>query len=1030
MAILKKTEELLRQAQIILESSQDAILSETLDGIITSWNGGAVKMFGYTAEEAIGQPVSFLYPPDMRDEVPMLFNNVREGRSIVDYDSVRLRKDGTRMDVAFSSSPIMAEDGTIIGVSCVERDITERKKNEARILRMEKLYEALSRCNKAIVRSTNRDELFAQVCAAAVQAGGMMMAWVGLVDETGERVRPVASFGVGKEYLDNVNVSTQATDPFGRGPTGTSIRENHPVWCQDFKSDPTVEPWREASRTFGWRASAALPLLSNGVPIGSFTLYSDIVNAYDEDAQKLLVEMAVDISFALEKFSKEAKQEISEASLTHATTEEKITSQYVRSLIEASQDPFFIISPEGKITGVNEPTIKVTGVDREALMNTNFSSYFTEPEKAHVGYEQAFKIGFVTNYPLTIKSKNGKLTDILYSASVYKDERGNVLGIFAAARDVTASKQALFYARSVIEAGLDPMITISPEGKITDVNGAMMRITGVEREKLIGSDFINYFTDADEALQGYKQVFKEGFVREYPLIIKNVAGELVDVLYNASVYKDERGNVFGAIAALRDIVAQKKVEEKLHETSAYARSLIEASLDPLFIISPDGKITGVNGATEEITGVTREWLIDTDFSAYFTEPHKAQAAYRKVLKEGLLRDFPLSIHNASGIVRDVSFNASVYKDALGIVRGIFAVARDVTETKKISQYARSLIEASQDPLITISPEGKITDANEATVRVTGVSKELLLGTDFSAYFTEPEKAHVGYEKAFKEGFITDYPLVIKAKDGKLTDVLYNASVYKDDKGNVLGVTAAARDYTLAKKATEEAEVANKEMEAFSYSVSHDLRAPLRAIDGFTQILVSQYSEKLGEEGKNLANIIRASTTQMGKLIEDILTFSRLGRQEVKKRPVVMGPMVEDLYAELRKAGPAREIKFSVGVLPDARADADMIRQVWTNLISNAIKFTQKTNKAVIEVGSSSDDNGITYYVKDNGAGFDMKDVGKLFGVFQRLHSVEEFEGTGVGLANVKRIIERHGGKVWAEGKVGEGATIYFTLPKV
>ena len=190
-------------------------------------------------------------------------------------------------------------------------------------------------------------------------------------------------------------------------------------------------------------------------------------------------------------------------------------------------------------------------------------------------------------------------------------------------------------------------------------------------------------------------------------------------------------------------------------------------------------------------------------------------------------------------------------------------------------YARSLIEASVDPLVTISPEGKITDVNEATTKVTGVDRQSLIGTDFSEYFTEPQKALEGYKYAFKYGLVSDYPLTIKSKTGKLTDVLYNASVYKDEKGNVIGIFAAARDYTVAKKATEEALKANKEMEAFSYSVSHDLRAPLRAIDGFTQILVEDYDAKLDTEGKRITAVIRSSTVQMGKLIDDLLSFSRL-----------------------------------------------------------------------------------------------------------------------------------------------------------
>jgi signal transduction histidine kinase len=258
-------------------------------------------------------------------------------------------------------------------------------------------------------------------------------------------------------------------------------------------------------------------------------------------------------------------------------------------------------------------------------------------------------------------------------------------------------------------------------------------------------------------------------------------------------------------------------------------------------------------------------------------------------------------------------------------------------------------------------------------------------------------------------------------------------------GSIIGLLCAILvDYIInrfvigemvRKPLLEEALKANKEMEAFSYSVSHDLRAPLRAIDGFTQILVEDYAGKLDDEGKRVAGIIEASTVQMGKLIDNLLSFSRLGRAEIKKVPVAMGVLANEVYAEVKKSASGRDIEFVMGILPDIKGDVDMIRQVWTNLFTNAVKFTSKKEKAKIEVGSTSDADSVTYYVKDNGAGFDMQYVGKLFGVFQRLHSVEEFEGTGIGLANVKRIVERHGGSVRAEGEVGKGATFYFTLPK-
>ncbi|AOW77834.1 hypothetical protein A3Q34_13850 [Colwellia sp. PAMC 20917] len=486
-------------------------------------------------------------------------------------------------------------------------------------------------------------------------------------------------------------------------------------------------------------------------------------------------------------------------------TQQKQASQYARSLIEASLDPLVTISPDGKITDVNEATAKVTGTARNKLIGTDFSNYFTEPNKAREGYQQVFAKGFVTDYPLTIRNKDARLVDMLYNASVYKDVNGNVLGVFAAARDVTEQKQASQYARSLIEASLDPLVTISPDGKITDVNEATAKVTGAARNDLIGTDFSNYFTEPEQAREGYQQVFAKGFVTDYPLTIRNSDGRLVDVLYNASVYKDVNGNVLGVFASARDVTEQK-------QASQYSRSLIEASLDPLVTISPDGKITDVNEATAKVTGAARDKLIGTDFSNYFTEPEKAREGYLQVFARGFVTDYPLTIRNSDGRLVDVLYNASVYKDVNGDVLGVFASARDVTEQKQASQYARSLIEASVDPLVTISPDGKITDVNEATIEVTGVEREELIGTDFSNYFTEPEKAREGYLRVFAKGSVTDYPLTIRNKDSRLIDVLYNASVYKDVNGKVLGVFAAARDVTEQKQAEAEIVAQSKILE--------------------------------------------------------------------------------------------------------------------------------------------------------------------------------------------------------------------------
>jgi len=396
------------------------------------------------------------------------------------------------------------------------------------------------------------------------------------------------------------------------------------------------------------------------------------------------------------------------------------------------------------------------------------------------------------------------------------------------------------------------------------------------------------------------------------------------------------------------------------------------------------------------------------------------------------------------------------------------------EDKRAFLYARSLIEASLDPLVTISPEGKIMDVNESTESITGRSRKELIGSNFSNYFTEPEKADEVYKLVFEKGAVRDYPLSLRNVSGKVTEVLYNASLYKNEVGEVQGVFAAARDITelrriekelktahdelelRVKERTKELQIANealqseiterkevekliehrtkllemtnKELESFSYSVSHDLRAPLRAIDGYSRMILRDQKDQLNDDAARKFDLIRSNTQMMGKLIDDLLSFSRLGRLEINMSKLDMEGLLNDVRMELQVINPDRRIDLNIKVIPPGFGDRTLIKQVYSNLLSNAVKYTKNKDEANIETGGYKEGNENIYYIKDNGVGFDMEYYDKLFGVFQRLHNADDYEGTGVGLAIVQRIIHRHGGRVWAESKVEEGATFYFSLP--
>jgi light-regulated signal transduction histidine kinase (bacteriophytochrome) len=316
-------------------------------------------------------------------------------------------------------------------------------------------------------------------------------------------------------------------------------------------------------------------------------------------------------------------------------------------------------------------------------------------------------------------------------------------------------------------------------------------------------------------------------------------------------------------------------------------------------------------------------------------------------------------------------------------------------------------------------------------------------------YVPAEKRQARIESAQKvlKGESLSYETSYTHKNGSITWYQVRMVGVTDSVGKSLGLVMAINDITQRKLAeieikslneslekrvaqrTEELEQANKELESYSYTVSHDLRAPVRVINGFSKILLNEYGNKIEPQAREYLDIIAGNTKQMGLLIDDLLNFSKLGKTTISPKPVNMTDVVRAVIAEVRSSNDSCRAEINLKDLDFAKCDNNLIKQVWVNLISNAIKYSGKTEKPAIEIGIAGTNGSAAYYIKDNGAGFDMQQYSKLFTVFHRLHKPSEFEGTGVGLAFVQRIISKHGGKIWAEAKLNEGATFYFTLPK-
>jgi PAS domain S-box-containing protein len=625
---------------------------------------------------------------------------------------------------------------------------------------------------------------------------------------------------------------------------------------------------------------------------------------------------------------------------------------------------------------------------------------------------------------------------------------------------------ASLYARTLIEASLDPLVTISPEGKVMDVNKATEEITGVSRERIIGNDFSDYFTEPEKARAGYKKVFSEGSVKDYPLAIRHVTGGVTEVLYNATTYRNEKGEVQGVFAAARDVTERKKAEGELHEAHrtlerqvAERTSELQESRQRLSLaLTSSGMGTfewdiaenrrhfddyvcclfGIN--PEAFTGTAEEF-----FRVIHPDDRKA---VQDALNEAAEQDKPYESEYRAvwpdGSIHHITARGKVLRDAAGRQLRMIGVCWEITERKRAENSLREsesrlrrIYESGLLGVIHWNMDGAITNANDKFLEIVGYGRDdLAAGRIDWGRMTPPEYRHLDEEsgKELKATGVNKEPFEKEyiRKDGTRVPVIVAGAMLDEARFNgvaiVLDIIERKRMEKALKQRSDQLEAANRELENFSYSVSHDLKAPLRAIEGYSRRLVEKYKPALDGGAARMIDVIHGETQKMEGLIDDLLSYSKVLSNGMTWSEIAMDKLAGEVWNDVRAAHRGREIEARITKLLPGFGDRALVRHVLLNLLSNAVKFTKNRAPGIIELSSYAEPGRVVYCVKDNGIGFDMAYADKLFGLFHRLHDREEYAGTGVGLAIVRRVIDRHGGRVWAEGIPDKGATFYFSLP--